>query len=458
MTRTDTGGGVPNPDDEVDVAVVGGGIAGLTAAHRLREEGRHPVVFEAEDAVGGRMRARRVDGWTVEEGTETLATAGYPATWRLVREVGLDSDGQVLKVRSLSGVWRDGRAHAGTGHWVGALTGAGLSLGGRMALARLVASLLRSAGRFDTRRPGESPLGTRTVADLAAGRHRELLDYVLQPAVSTGWGWDPERSCVAPLVATMIATRGLLGWRTYRDGMDALARRMAERLDVRCGRPVVEVKESGSGVRLGFADGTALTARAVVLAVPSPLARALYPGAPPHEERFLRAATYAPMIRVTCPVDRPLSAPQRRGTPRTYALLVPDSEDGYISGLTFEHLKARNRAPDGHGLVSVLTSPRATRELLHLTDEEITGAVLPRAERYAPGLGAALRGASVHRHPHAAPEATPEALRLHSAFLDRQAGGVEYAGDWVFQRPTSEAAVQSGELAARRLLTGVLRG
>ncbi|UNS95728.1 FAD-dependent oxidoreductase [Streptomyces tubbatahanensis] len=441
-------------ESDVDVAVVGAGIAGLTAAHRLRAAGRSPVVFEADGAVGGRMKAHRRDGWIVEEGTETLATRGYPATWRLIRDVGLDRPGQVLKVRSLSGVWRHGRAHAGTGHWVGALTGAGLSPAGRMALGALVASLLPSAGRFDTRRPGTSPLGTRTVSQFASGRRHELLDYVLQPAVSTGWGWDPERSCVAPLVATMIATRGLLGWRTYRDGMDALARRVAAGLDLRTGRTVTEVKDSPAGVRLDLAGGDVVTARATVLAVPSPLARTLFPDAPAGEREFLRAASYAPMIRVTCPVDRPLSAPQRRGTPPVYALLVPDSEDGYVSGLTFEHLKAGNRAPAGRGLVSILTSPRATRELLDAPDHEIADAVLPRAERYAPGLRAALRTRpSVHRFRHAAPEATPEALRLQSGFLDRPVRAVEYAGDWVFQRPTSEAAVQSGELAAHRLLS-----
>lgn len=438
---------------DVDVAVVGAGIAGLTAAHRLRQAGRTPVVFEAQDAVGGRMRARRVDGWIVEEGTETLAVHGYPATWRLIRDVGLDRDGGILKVRSLAGIWRHGRAHAGTGHWVGALTGSGLSMGGRMALGGLVSGLLPSAGKFDTTRPGEGPLGLKTVSELAEGKHRELLDYVLQPAVGTGWAWEPDQSCVAPLVATMIATRGLLGWRTYRDGMDTLARRVAGPLDVRTGRAVEEVKDGPGGVRLVFADGEVVTAREVVLAVPAPVARQLHPVAPADERPFLHAATFAPMIRVTCLVDRPLAAPQRAGTPKVYALLIPEREDGFLSGLTFEHFKAGNRAPAGRGLVSMLSSPRATRELIDQDDETIVERLMVRAEEYVPELRPALRQTFVHRFRHASPEATPKALGLQSAFLDRPARAVEYAGDWIFQRPSSEAAVQSGELAARRLVS-----
>ncbi|MGW6706414.1 protoporphyrinogen/coproporphyrinogen oxidase [Streptomyces sp. NPDC054956] len=450
---TEAAGGSTRGGTDIDVAVVGGGIAGLTAAHRLRAAGRNPVVLEAADAVGGRMKARRVGDWIVEEGTETLAVHGYDATWRLIEETGLDRDGGVLKVKSLAGVWRGGRAHAGTGHWVGALTGGGLSLGGRSGLAGLAGSLVRQAKQFDTRDPGGSPLGTKTVQQLAEGRHREVYDYVLQPAVATGWGWDATRSTAAPLVSTMVSTWGLLGWRTYEGGMDALARRVAEKLDVRTGHPVEEVKETAAGVRLVLADGSVLNAREAVLAVPAPLARRIHPGAPAAELPYLEASTYTPMIRVTCLVDRPLTPPQRRGSPSVYALLVPEVEDGRISGLTFEHAKAANRAPKGSGLVSILTSPAATRELIGLPDEEVLAALLGRAEKYAPGLGAHLRQAFVHRFPHAAPEATPEAVRLQREFLARPVRAVEYAGDWLYQRPSSEAAVLAGELAAERLLS-----
>ncbi|MEU0957660.1 NAD(P)/FAD-dependent oxidoreductase [Streptomyces niveus] len=438
----------------VDVAVVGAGISGLTAAYRLKEAGRAPEVFEADGDVGGRMRARQQDGWIVEQGTETLASHGYPSTWRLIKDVGLDRDGGVLKVGSLAGVWRDGKAHAGSGHWVGTLTGAGLSLGGRMAMTGMLGGLLPSLGKVSTRRPGESPLGLRTVAEFVDGKHPDLHDYLLQPAASTGWAWDTRRSCVAPLVATMVATRGLHGWRTYRDGMDSLARKVAERLTVHTGRAVQEVTESpGGGVRLVFADGRVVTAREVVLAVPAPVARKLYPSAPAEELPFLDATSYSRMIRVTLQVDRPLAVRQSRGTKKVYALLIPEKEDGYLAGLTFEHFKAANRAPRGRGLVSMLSAERATDELMDRPDEEVVEKLLGRATRYVPELREALIASHVHRFPYAAPEATPDALRLQGAFLDRPVRAVEFAGDWVFQRPTSEAAVQAGELAAERILS-----
>jgi oxygen-dependent protoporphyrinogen oxidase len=438
--------------ERLDVAVVGAGIAGLAAAFQLQGAGRSVEVFEAADAVGGRMRAYQHDGYIVESGTETLATHGYDGTWRLIRDVGL-AKSDVLPVRSMTAVWRDGRPHVGVGHPFGMLTGSGLSFAGRLSLTGALMSLLPRLRGFDVRRPAGSVLGVMTVAEFARGRHPELLDYMLQPAVATAWGWRPDRSCVAPLMSTMLATRGLTGWRTYREGMDMLARRLAEKVTVHTARPVVKVSDGPDGAQLLFQDGQTLTAGTVLLAVPAPVALTLHPSMPDDERVYLAACGYTPMIRVTCLLDQPLQLARRRGQPAVYALLVPQREDSVLSGLTIEHVKAANRARPGRGLVSLLSARTATDDLLDRPDAEVSEALLERAEHFLPGLRRACREASVHRFPHAAPEATPEALRLQAAFVARPARRIEYAGDWVYQRPTSEAAVQSAEFAVARLLS-----
>ena len=68
-----------------DVAVVGAGLAGLTAARRLAGSGLDVLVLEASDGVGGRVRTDVVDGWRLDRGFQVLNT-GYPA---LAREVDL---------------------------------------------------------------------------------------------------------------------------------------------------------------------------------------------------------------------------------------------------------------------------------------------------------------------------------------------------------------------------------
>jgi phytoene dehydrogenase-like protein len=61
-----------------DVAIAGGGLAGLVAARRLAEAGLNVTLFERREEVGGRVRSRTVDGYTLDRGFQVLFTA-YPA-------------------------------------------------------------------------------------------------------------------------------------------------------------------------------------------------------------------------------------------------------------------------------------------------------------------------------------------------------------------------------------------
>jgi phytoene dehydrogenase-like protein len=63
------------------VVVVGAGLAGLVAARRLADAGAAVTVLEARSDVGGRVRTREVDGFTLDRGFQVLFTA-YPAVRR----------------------------------------------------------------------------------------------------------------------------------------------------------------------------------------------------------------------------------------------------------------------------------------------------------------------------------------------------------------------------------------
>ncbi|MCG1002538.1 MULTISPECIES: NAD(P)/FAD-dependent oxidoreductase [Halobacterium] len=63
------------------IVVVGGGLAGLTAARHLAADGFDVTLFEREEDVGGRVRSRRGDGFVFDRGFQVLFTA-YPAARR----------------------------------------------------------------------------------------------------------------------------------------------------------------------------------------------------------------------------------------------------------------------------------------------------------------------------------------------------------------------------------------
>ncbi|WP_436889568.1 protoporphyrinogen/coproporphyrinogen oxidase [Nocardiopsis dassonvillei] len=428
----------------VDVAVVGAGPAGLATAHLLAGAGLTVRVLEAADAVGGRMRTLRTGGHLIDTGAEMIPSAdAYPATWRLIRATGLDADpGAVPPVRDALSVWWNGRARRHAGRPLGLLTGMGLSPRARLDLVRLQLRLGRAG--LDPEHPERAAPEEKTVADLLGSYDPQLGERLLGPLAAGFFGWPPREAAAAPFAAHLASSGSTATWRTYRDGMDTLARALAEGLDVRTGHPVTGVAPGPDGVRVDSPRG-ALPARAAVLAVPAPVAARLHPGAPPAERAYLAACAYAPMLRLSVLLDAPLSP---RGARRGFAVLVPG--DPVLGVVTVDHAKHPGRAPRGRGLISLITRPEATGTLLDAPDAEVADALLPRAERILPGLGAHVRGTVVHRFTHGLPLPDSRALAARPAFTARPPAPVDYAGDWTSLRPCSEGAVASAFTAAER--------
>lgn len=69
--------------------VIGAGIAGLAAAHRLLERGARVTVLEASERVGGKLLPGEIAGVRVDLGAESML-ARRPEAVALAREVGLD--------------------------------------------------------------------------------------------------------------------------------------------------------------------------------------------------------------------------------------------------------------------------------------------------------------------------------------------------------------------------------
>ncbi|SDC53305.1 FAD-dependent oxidoreductase [Actinokineospora iranica] len=424
---------------DLDVAVVGAGVAGLALAHRLRAAGRAVHVFESAEHVGGRMASLRRDGYLIDTGAEMIGSCGYPAMWRLIREFGM-SEVEVPAIGADLAMWREGRAHPHVGDPRGLLAGAALSRVSRLALVRLLGLAALRRKEYDTDAPEATPLGHRAIADVTRG---DLHDYLFQPLTGGFFGWDTERACAGPLLSHLLAVGPTSTFRTFRDGMDVLARKLAEGVEISTGVTVDEVVATGSGARV-FAGGAVVNARTVVLAVPAPVAAAVHAQAPD----YVRACEFRPMIKVICLLGRPV-APAGGG--QSFALAVPTVENPELAGIVLDDRKHPGRVPPERGLVTLVAGPSVSAELLSATDGEIAATLTEQAERYVPGLADALRATVVTRFRHGLPMPTPAAMAARPDFVRRPPSTVEYAGDWWLLRPSSEAAVRSAELVAERL-------
>jgi phytoene dehydrogenase-like protein len=262
---------------QADVVVVGGGLAGLSAAVHLHRAGLAVTVCEAGDEVGGRVRTDRRDGFLLDRGFQVVLPA-YP---ELRRQVDLSA----LRLRPflrgtlamtagdralLAGPWHGRRAAAGT---------AGFLIGHPGDSLALTALSLRDMFAPDQVIRAADP-ATTTLQDLRGRVGQAALTEVLRPFLA-GVFLDPSLDTQARLFH-LIWRCFLRGGGALPDGgMQTLPCLLADALPPGTVRTATEVTEvTGSAVRTN--TGQEIQARAVVIATDGTTAAALAPGlAPP---------------------------------------------------------------------------------------------------------------------------------------------------------------------------------
>jgi oxygen-dependent protoporphyrinogen oxidase len=282
------------------VAVVGGGVSGLTAAYRLRRllgESAEILVFEKTKTPGGKLRTAELAGVPYDVGAEAFLVR-RPEMLGLARELGLDVVNPT-KARA--------KIHAG-----GTVTG--LPPGtvmGVPASAESVAGVLSEAGRRAVEAEPSLPELRLPGGDLPLGpllRERfgdELVDRLVDPLLGGVYAGGADglglRATMPGLAAAVAAGAGSLTaaakaqlpaspgsapvFGTVPGGLGTLVDRLTELsgAELRTGLPVCDITRHGPGWRLRIganptahapADNT-VEADAVVLAVPAPSARRL---------------------------------------------------------------------------------------------------------------------------------------------------------------------------------------
>ncbi|WP_090852802.1 NAD(P)/FAD-dependent oxidoreductase [Nocardioides lianchengensis] len=226
--------------DEVDVVVVGAGLAGLQCAQSLRDRGLTTVVLEAGDAPGGRVRTDVVDGFRCDRGFQLLNPA-YPALRRHVDlgalDLGIFGRGVVVAQDDGSSIVADPLRHP----W---LLGRTLRSGyvRPLELGRLLAWLAPALGSVPRLLAG--PDRSRAESLAAAGVSGRLGLEVLEPFL-TGVLAEDDGSSSATFVRLLLrsfvrATPGVPGL-----GMQALPDQLARGLDLRLRTRVTEIRGPG---------------------------------------------------------------------------------------------------------------------------------------------------------------------------------------------------------------------
>ncbi len=344
-----------------DVVVVGGGISGMTAAHRLQRAGGDVVLLENSRRVGGIVETTNDSGFVIEAGPDSFVTA-KGSVLELARELGLEEEVIPSNPDSHgSYVWWDGRLHPLPG---------GLLL---MVPTRLVpflrSSLLSWRGKAQALKdlalprshdPGDESLGSFVRRRLGG----EVLDRIAEPLVAGIHAADPETMSLqasfprflemeAEHRSLILAARrsdkrgssiGKSHFSSFRLGMgqltDALTSAM-DRVEVRTGADVVGLETNGEGYVVNMSDGARIVTAAIVLAVPAPVAASLLRSVSVEAADAISGVDQVTNQAVTL-AFRGERLPPLRGS----GFVVPSGRGLRIRGVSYLSRKWAGRVPD----------------------------------------------------------------------------------------------------------------
>jgi oxygen-dependent protoporphyrinogen oxidase len=430
--------------------VVGAGVAGLSAAFRLQQAGFDVTVLEAADRVGGKTASVARDGFVLNTGATVLA-GSYAAMKALAADAGVGD--QLIAPPSVIAVVRDGRAHeirtAGIGAVIDFSRTPLLPWRSKLRLVKTVTGLLRARTRVGYDRPDlRATLDTESVASYCNRvLDAEIRDHLIDPLLGGIYVVDGTSLSVADLWFTIwkVLLGGLLG---YRGGIDFYARALASRLDVRTSAPVTNVSRAGSGAEVTWSDALGDHGEqvdAVVLAVPAPAVRPIFPELDPVIAALMDSLEQATFVSVRLGLSR-------RPATRSVLTVAGSGQLGGIATISYEHHLAPGSAPHGKGLIGLLMYHEWVSARSDWSDDQIIAAALTALEQVEPGISALVELTDLTRWTPGSLKTVPGTHRTIARIdhLLDPADPIQLAGDYRTV-PSINGSVVSGEIAARRL-------
>lgn len=297
------------PTSDHHWAVIGGGILGMTLAHRLTQRGARVTLFEAADHLGG-----LADAWQLGDVTwDRHYHVTLLSDSRLRRLLGeLDLEKEIRWTETRTGFFVDGRLYSMSNSWEFL----------RFPPLRLIDKLRLGWTIFHASRIKRwRPLDEIPVADwLRRWSGRRTLERIWLPLLRAKLGENYQRTSAAFIWATiarMYAARRtglkkeMFGYVPggYARILDAFQRKLAaEGVQVECGRAIENVEaEPGGPIRLRFAGGHERRFDRVVLATPASVTALACSGLSPDERQQLEGVEYLGVLCVSLLLARPLA-------------------------------------------------------------------------------------------------------------------------------------------------------
>jgi len=349
----------------IDVAVIGGGISGLSTAYRLKSEGINVKVFEREDKAGGSVKTLKLKGYICELGPQTVLADNEVTEF--IKSTGIEPlfASEESKIRY---IYKGGKLIPVPLNPLSFMTSPLLTLKGKLCV------LAEPIARKSTKEE-------ETVAEFVKRRFgEEFLENIVAPFLSGVYAGDPNRLSVKYAVRRIyelekkfgsvikgaiklkaLGPRGKLI--SFREGFYQFIEHISEDLDIETGKPVLNITKKDDKYIIVTPEEK-YEARVVVLAVPSYslayILRSLYPSVAGEFDKI----EYAPLVVINVGVEK-------GNIPPGFGFLIPRKEGKRILGVIFSSHLFPDRSPEGKELLTVYIGGATDPEAVDLEDDEL---------------------------------------------------------------------------------------
>jgi oxygen-dependent protoporphyrinogen oxidase len=460
------------------IAIIGGGISGLAAAHtleELRKSGRDLdyVLYEASPRLGGVLRTECVDGCIVEAGPDSFITE---KSWALdfCRSIGLGE--QLIGSNDASRktwILNRGRLFEMPDGLMFMVPTKILPI----AFSRLFSWKTKLRMARELWQPPRAEGRDESVASFVERHYgTEMVDRLADPLLSGIYGGDAANlsvRSVLPRFVDMERIQGSLGramlaarkkaakarvetavaiFTSLKKGMQQLTDALISRLTpssllTNSTVEAIPLEAGGWGVSAGMRSDHF---DAVIIALPAAAAANVLRLASPALSVELAAIAYTSSITVALGYDREV----RQSLPPGFGFLVPRSERKRLLAATFVHNKFPHRAPGDRSLLRCFFAGENAENVWTMSDDQITGVVRNELQQIL-GLRAEPRFARVYRWKSAMAQYSVGHLerldrieRLCALLPNVALAGNAYRGIGV------PDCIRSGQEAARRVAGG----
>ena len=419
------------------IAIIGGGISGLTLAWYLQKSGVAYDLFEADDRPGGNLRTWAAPGgYLLETGPNSLQLSAELE--ELLTDLGLsDQIQEAAAVSQLRYVLRDGRYQALPGSPPALLTSGFFSLRAKWQLLK------------EFRQPAAPIDETETVAHFFRRRFgSEIVDYAVNPFMAGIYAGDPEKLLINKTFKQLPALeqahgsvlRGLMkagkgaGRRriiNLKNGVQTITDTLAARLSsYQAATAVSAISRAADGSYqlelktargLEAAPGYSHLALALPAYAAAPLLEPLFPAA----AAALAAVHYPPMSAVFSAYDRAAVTHPLNG----FGALHPKAENAYAAGSVWTSSIYPQRVPAGQVLFTTFVGGTQYEAAARQPEEAQKAAVHAELSQFY-GITGAPRWQGRYAWPRSIPQFDQAIVGAHAAAETLAADHILAVANW----------------------------